>query len=85
MKGLTLEQVKNVKLLGVTLDERLSWSYHIDKIITKMGCAMSAIRGCRDFMTDHSINIVIKSLVLSHLDYWLKVKDRLMCNLLIFF
>ena len=90
---------------------------------------MSAIRRCRYFMTDHSINIVIKSLVLSHLDYcsvvwscattkdlqklqlaqnkaarlalhcsprtsvdsmhdallWLKVKDRLMCNLLIFF
>ena len=34
---MTLEQVEEAKLLGVTLDGQLSWSSQIDKVVVKMG------------------------------------------------
>jgi hypothetical protein len=34
---LEIEQVEMTKLLGVTLDGKLSWSKHIDAVLVKMG------------------------------------------------
>ena len=45
VKGTALEQVHEAKLLGVALDEQLTWSCHIDRIFAKMGRAVSVIRG----------------------------------------
>ena len=32
----SLSQVKITKFLGVTIDENLSWKYHIDELATKI-------------------------------------------------
>ena len=37
MNGVAVEQVEKTKLLGVTLDCKLSWSKHIDSMVVKMG------------------------------------------------
>ena len=37
MNGVAVEQVEETKLLGVTLDCKLSRSKHIDSIVVKMG------------------------------------------------
>lgn len=67
--GEIIEQVKEVKLLGVIIDNRLSWGKHIENIVTKMGKILSVIRRCAQFLTQKTLKIVTQSLVLSNLDY----------------
>ena len=57
------------KLLGVTLDCKLSWSKHIDAVVAKMGRRLSIIKRCSAFLTTLSTRQVLQALVLSHLDY----------------
>jgi hypothetical protein len=40
MNGVAVEQVEETKLLGVTLDCKLSWSKHIDSMVVNMGSGM---------------------------------------------
>ena len=42
MNGVAVEQVKETKLLGITLDCKLSWSKHIDSMVVKMGRVAAA-------------------------------------------
>jgi hypothetical protein len=39
--GVTIKQVEEAKLLGITLDGQLSWSNPIDKVAVKKGRGMS--------------------------------------------
>ena len=41
INDLEIEQVEVTKLLGVTLDWKLSWSKHIDTTVAKMGRGLS--------------------------------------------
>ena len=54
------------KLLGVTLDCKLSWSKHIDAVVAKMGRSLSIIKRCSSFLTVLSTK---QALVFSRLDY----------------
>ncbi|CDQ60518.1 unnamed protein product [Oncorhynchus mykiss] len=47
-----IEQVEMTKLLGVTLDCKLSWSKHIDAVVAKMGRSLSILL-C---LLNHTIN-----------------------------
>ena len=69
MNGVAVEQVEDTKLLGVTLDCKLSWSKHIDSMVAKMGRGLAVIKRCSAFLTPHSTKQVLQPLVLSHLDY----------------
>ena len=69
MQGATIEQVKEVKLLGVTIDETLSWSTQINKTVVRMSNGIYAIRRRAHLLTNATIRLVIQSLVLSNLDY----------------
>lgn len=64
-----VQQVTKTKLLGVTLDNSLSWTDHIDRIVTNMGRGTAVIRRCSYYLPSYVMNKVIQSLVLSHLDY----------------
>ena len=69
MSGTPIEQVKKTKLLGVLLDSQLSWSGHIDCIITKMGRGLAMVRKCSTYLTPSVMGQVIQSLVFCHLYY----------------
>lgn len=69
LQGVAIEQVKEAKLLGVTLEGTLLWSTNINKMVAKMSRGISIIRKCAYFLTEITIKQVIQSLVLSHLDY----------------
>lgn len=64
-----IEQVEKVKLLGMVIDNHLSWSEHIDRIIQKMGSGIHYIRQCAPYVPFKILEQVCKSLILSHLDY----------------
>lgn len=67
---MAIEQVEDMKLLGVTLDSKLPWSRHIDSIVSKMGRVLSMIWCCSAFLTSQSTRQVLQALVLSYLDYY---------------
>ncbi len=69
VNDVAVEQVQETKLLGILFDSKLTWSKHIEKVINKMGRSLSIIRRCCDFLPLYLRGSVIKSLVLSHLDY----------------
>ena len=67
--GVAVEQVQETKILGVTLDCKLSWSKHIDSMVVKMARVLSVIKRCSAFLTPHSTKQVLQALVSSYLDY----------------
>lgn len=69
LNNVAVEQVQEIKLLGVTLDSILSWSEHIDLLVQKMGRNISVVRRCSPFLTPQLTKQVLQTLVLSHLDY----------------
>ena len=69
VNDVAVEQVQETKILAIISDNKLTWSKHIEKVTNKMGKSLSTIRRCRDFLPFNVRGSVIKSLVLSHLDY----------------
>ena len=62
MNGVAVEQVEETKLLGVTLDCKLSWSKHIDSMAAKMSRGLAIIKRCSAFLTPHSKMLVLQAL-----------------------
>ena len=65
MYGVGVEQVEKTKLLGVTLDCKLSRSKHIDSMVVKMGRGLSVTKRCSAFLTPKKACPAGSSLVLS--------------------
>jgi hypothetical protein len=57
-------KIEKTKLLGVTLDCKLSWSKHTDTKVAKMGRSMSIIKRCSAFLSALSTRQVLQALVL---------------------
>lgn len=68
LAGKTVEQVKQAKLLGITLDAKPKWSKHIDKLVSKMG-KIAVTRKCSRYISQNILKEVIQALLLSHLEY----------------
>lgn len=68
-----INQVHETKLLGIVIDNKLSWTKHINKITAKMGGVISAIRRCATCLTPSATKQVTQALILSNLDYCLSV------------
>jgi hypothetical protein len=66
MNNVEIEQVEETKLLGVTLECKLSWPKHIDATVAKMGRGLSIIKHCSAFLSLSTR----QALILSHLDYY---------------
>ena len=62
MNNMNIEQVEYTKLIGVTLDYKLSWSKHINATVAKMGRSLSIIKCC-SALTTLSTRQVLQALV----------------------
>lgn len=62
-----IEQVTEVKLLGITVDSQMSLNSQVDRIVQRMGRGMGMIKHCRKFMPNRLFKQVVQALV--HLDY----------------
>ncbi len=69
IKEVSINQVQETKLLGVVIDDKLTWKTHINKIVNKMGNGISVIRRCKAYLTPKSTRLIMQALILSNLDY----------------
>ena len=64
-----VERSAHVKLLGTWLDEHLSFEYHIAQKCKNAMLSIYKIRNLRRYLSVETCQVLIHSLVFSHLDY----------------
>jgi hypothetical protein len=67
--GVSLKPVKSVKLLGVVIDSGLTFSPHIDAVITKCQGLLGALAKSAPFLPTELLRMAYISLIRSHLEY----------------
>jgi len=69
IRNTPIKQVTSSKLLGVHIDETLSWSAHIDNIAKKVSMGIGAKKQIRSFVSFNTLLTVYIALILPHFDY----------------
>lgn len=64
-----IESKSNVKFLGLYIDQKLRWNYHIDNLKLKMSKALFAINKAKHVLPRKYLRLLYNSLVYSHLTY----------------
>ena len=72
-----IKQVCNATVLGVELDDKLSWKRHIDKVATKVTSGIGAIRKIRDCVDRDTLISIYNALINPHFDFCSEVWDTL--------
>ena len=72
-----IKQVCNATVLGVELDDKLSWNRHIDKVAKKVTSGIGAIRKIRDCVDRDTLISIYNALINPHFDYCSEVWDTL--------
>lgn len=75
----TIERVRHTKSLGLTIDDRLSWSKHIDELCKKISSGVGALKQVRPFISTSTAVQIYNALILPYFDYCSPVWDGL-CN-----
>ena len=63
----TVARTENFDFLGLTINENLSWTPHVNKISNKISRATGLIRVLKRYLPDYILRIIYYSLVQSHL------------------
>ncbi len=72
-----IKQVHKATVLGVELDDKLSWNKHIDKVAKKVTSGIGAIRKIRDFVNRDILISIHNALINPHFDYYSEVWDTM--------
>ena len=64
-----IQQVNNVKYLGVICDEQIKWNIHIDKMVKKIGQMVSFLGRLRSTLNESILKLLYNAVVLPHFDY----------------
>ncbi len=65
---MTIQQVGEVKLLGVIVDENLTWEKHIDKLCGKICRKLGLLKQLKESIPSKTIKMLYNSLLLPHCD-----------------
>ena len=72
-----IRKVDHTKALGLTIDDRLSWSNHVHEICKKVSSAIGALKRIRHFISVNTALQIYNALILPHFDYCSPVWDCL--------
>ena len=64
-----VSQVTTAKLLGVTIDDRLDWSGHIEKVTKQFASGIGAIKRIRHLVPQATLQLIYQALIQPHFDY----------------
>ena len=67
-------------MLGVDIDDKLSWNKHIDKVAKKVASRIGA-RKIRDFVDQETLDIFYNALINPHFDYCSEVWNTMSVGL----
>lgn len=75
-----LNTVEKAKLLGVTIDEYLTWSDHIDFLSKKLAQKIGILRRLRVFMSNAALLKIYNTIIFPHFNYcctvWCSAKNN---------
>ena len=69
LDGAEMKFVKQTRLLGIIIDDSLSWSYHIDSVCCKVGRKIGALRRSFRLLTPHARRTFFISVIQPDLEY----------------
>ena len=69
VKDVLIENVKCAKLLGVNIDECLSWSVHIDVLCKKLQQKIGVLRRLSSFMSSAALLKIFCTIIFPHFNY----------------
>ena len=69
LDGAEMKFVKQTRLLGIIIDDSLSWSYHIDSVCCKVGRKIGALRRSFRLLTPHARRTFYISVIQPDLEY----------------
>ncbi len=64
-----IKQVNQAKLLGIIIDESLTWDKHIYKMYYKISKKLGMLKILKKFIPCNTLLMLFNSLVLPHFDY----------------
>ena len=67
----TISNSPETKFLGMTLDQNLNWSSHVNQLILKLNRNLKLLKLSRNMMTQDSKLLVYRSHLESHIQYGL--------------
>lgn len=68
-----LHTADNIRYLGVTVDETMSWNCHVDKLCLKIGSALFALKKTKETSTPEATTTAYFALFESQLQYEITV------------
>ncbi|XP_068743078.1 uncharacterized protein [Montipora capricornis] len=74
--GNAIKQVNCVKSLGVHIDDNLSWNVHIDMISKKIASGIGALKRCRPFVPQTTLQSIYNALIQPYFDYCSEVRGH---------
>ena len=69
MNGTQVKQVEATKSLGVTIDNKLDWHSHIEKLTKKIASGIGAIKRVRHLIPGPTLQHIYQALIKPHFDY----------------
>ena len=61
--------VEHTKSLGLIIDDRLSWSYHVRELCRKIPSAIGALKRIRSLISQSTVVQIYSTLIQPHFDY----------------
>ena len=62
LRKLDIEQISSLKLLGVHIDEHLTWSVHAKHVLNKLRSGLTAVRRVKPFLNQGALITLYHSL-----------------------
>ena len=75
-------EVQNHKLLGITIDNNLTWSCHISKLTNRVSQKVYQLNKIKHFLDRHSREIFFHAHIQSVIDYCSTIWDKASQNIL---
>ena len=69
INGIILEQIKEFNLLGVTIDEHLTWQSHINSVCRKLNFKLALLKRINSFINYETKKLFYNSYILTTMDY----------------
>ena len=71
LSGITLPRVNQAKLLGVWIDDKLSWDYHVTTLLNKLKCGVGMLRRSKHLLSVKAKKLLYFSQIQSNINYCL--------------